>query len=335
LADILADEQGYVGLDASGTMYKSATTVKGAAPFDMEPIVPLYDAVHNTMAKIHFVLDKGAKDRLIVFIDGLLPPMKEVGAGTTRGTKRMKALNRLKEIYKDGVAGDYDEVKRLRKSIVYRREDFTAMIINECRELGVNFFAAPFEADWQLVSAQLDNLIDVIISDDSDLFIIGGDKIVTDLDYKTGKCCFYKRDEILQRASMGSGAYASELPALSNFLGNDYISNLYDVGEKTARKFMNDFTAATDNNERKAFIDTLQITRKWKKDSGDIADGFSTKFWSAYYLQKYAPVLDPKHTTRERMTTTSLETKFQEQTSNMLRTVLSGPCSVPICASRF
>jgi len=108
-------------------MYKSATTVKGAAPFDMEPMVPLYDAVHNTMAKIHSVLDKGANDRLIVFIDGLLPPLKEVGAGTTRGSKRMKALNRLKEIYIDGVAGDYDEVKKLRKSIVYRREDFTAL----------------------------------------------------------------------------------------------------------------------------------------------------------------------------------------------------------------
>jgi hypothetical protein len=89
---------------------------------------------------------------------------------------------------------------------------------------------------------------------------------------------------------MGSGAYASELPALSNFHGNDYISNLYDVGEKTARNFMNDFTAATDDNERKAFIDTLQITRKWKNGSGNNVDGFSTKFWSAYYLQKYAPV---------------------------------------------
>ena len=66
MADILTDKQGYVGLDVSGTMYKSATTVKGAAPFDMEPKVSLYDAVDKAMAKIQSVLDKG----LIVFVDG-------------------------------------------------------------------------------------------------------------------------------------------------------------------------------------------------------------------------------------------------------------------------
>ena len=184
------------------------------------------------MAKFQSVVDMGAKNRLMVFVDGLPPPMKEAGAGTTRESRRNTALERLDEIYSNGDADDYEEAKKLRTSIVYRREDLAAMIINECRKMGVKIFAAPFEADWQLVSAQVDNLIDVIISDDGDLFIIGGDNIVTDLDYETGECCFYKRDEILQRESMGSGVYANELPALSNFVGNDYISNLYNVGEK-------------------------------------------------------------------------------------------------------
>ncbi len=296
LVDILAATQGNVGLDVAGTIYKSATTEKGAATFDMKPMVPLYAAVDKTMDKIQSLLDKGAKDRLIVFVDGLPPPMKEEGAGTTRRRKREEAADRLKEIYGVGCADDYEEVKKLRKSIVYRREDLTAMIINECRKRGVKVFSAPFEADWQLVSAQLDNLIDVIISDDSDLFIIGGDKIVTELDYETGACCFYEREEILQRASMGSGAYAIELPALSNFLGNDYIDNLYNVGPQTARKLTEDFIASVDDNERKAFIDELQITKRWKNASVNFADGFSNKFWRAYYLQKHAPVfrLKPK-----------------------------------------
>ena len=59
---------------------------------------------------------------------------------TTRGRKQMKALNRSNEIYQDGVAGDYDEVKKLHESIVYRREDLTTMIIqyifrNQANEL--------------------------------------------------------------------------------------------------------------------------------------------------------------------------------------------------------
>ena len=232
LADILAGTQGNVGLDLSCTIYNCLCTVRGAGPFDSVPKVPLYDALNKIMAKVQSVVDMGAKNRLMVFVDGLPPPMKEAGAGTTRESRRNTALERLDDIYSNGDADDYEEAKKLRTSIVYRREDLAAMIINECRKMGVKIFAAPFEADWQLVSAQVDNLIDVIISDDGDLFIIGGDNIVTDLDYETGECCFYKRDEILQRQSMGSGVYANELPALSNFVGNDYISNLYNVGEK-------------------------------------------------------------------------------------------------------
>lgn len=133
-------------IDVAGTIYKSATTEKGAATFDMKPMVPLYAAVDKTMDKIQSLLDKGAKDRLIVFVDGLPPPMKEEGAGATRRGKREEAVDRLKDIYAVGRADDYDEVKKLRKSIVYRREDLTAMIINECRNRGVKVFSAPFEA---------------------------------------------------------------------------------------------------------------------------------------------------------------------------------------------
>ena len=68
---------------------------------------------------------------------------------------------------------------------------------NESRKLGIRVVSAPFDTDWQLIEAQRAGLIDVIISDDGDLFVIGGDNIVSELDYRTGTCCLYRREAVL------------------------------------------------------------------------------------------------------------------------------------------
>ena len=52
------------------------------------------------------------------------------------------------------------------------------MVKEECERLGINVvLCAPYEADFQPVETQNAKLVDIIISDDGDLFVLGGDKI--------------------------------------------------------------------------------------------------------------------------------------------------------------
>lgn len=204
--------------------------------------------------------------------------------------------------YEIGDLGNYDRVKELRKGIVYRRDDFTSLLIIECRKLKIKVFCSAFEADWQLIAAQEHaGLIDIIVSDDGDLFVIGGDIIVTELNYYTGSCCFYERKNILSRPSMGNGSYADELPALSSFLRNDFVKCLDGNGSSRTRALMDGWVKCSDS-ERHVMITTMEVTRKWHRDDEENAHGFSIKFWQSYYLQKYAPIF--------RLTPTSEKTKL-------------------------
>ena len=73
----------------------------------------------------------------------------------------------------------HEEVKKLRTGIVERREDFTASIARECRKLGIGVVCSAFEADWDLVQAQKSGMIDIVTSDDGDLFMLGADNVVS------------------------------------------------------------------------------------------------------------------------------------------------------------
>jgi len=202
----LKDLKGTIGVDASGWFHRSVHTQKGAAVYDMNPKVPLFDAFDKFMTLLNSVINtrENGEHEVILFMDGRSHPLKEANEGKRREQRLNTALNELKNIYEHGDAfGTYDTVKKLRTAIAKRRDDFTAMVAAECQKIGVHICCAPFEADWQLIEAQHAGLIDIILSEDGDLFVIGGDKIVTDIDYVTGECCLYERSDILQRESMG------------------------------------------------------------------------------------------------------------------------------------
>lgn len=131
--------------------------------------------------------------------------------------------------------------------------------------------------------------IDVIVSNDGDLFALGADKAVSELNYHTGECCYYVRDAILSRETMGGGSFKDELPALSCFLGNDFIDRLDGNGPVKIRELMQLFVTS-DLTARQQLIYRLGTSKKWNKDDSSYAVDFPEKFWHAYYLHMYAPV---------------------------------------------
>jgi 5'-3' exonuclease len=189
----ISEIPGVIGIDGSGMIYNALKTELGSAVFDVSPKVPLYNAKQKFVKDINCVTRNDRE--AIMFLDGRPHLVKRAGENRT---SRQEAMQRLCNEYNLGPLANYERVKSLRKQCVFRRDDFTLMIIDECGKRGIKVFCAPFEADWQLVAAQQAGIIDNIITDDGDLFVIGGDNIImTEVNYYTGRCCFYKRSEVL------------------------------------------------------------------------------------------------------------------------------------------
>ena len=150
-----------LGVDASGIMYRKMGTPRGAAPFDMTPEVPLFEAL-NAVIKDLRSLSSRSKKEITIFLDGRSHPMK-AGEEKIRNSERVASAEELQAIYSANMA-EYEEVRKLRTHIVKRREDFSVRLRDECRKLGMCVVRGPFEADWQLVEAQRAKLIDIIVN---------------------------------------------------------------------------------------------------------------------------------------------------------------------------
>jgi 5'-3' exonuclease len=290
----LSDVEGVLGVDTAAYLYRAVSTPNGAAVIDIGPYVPLYHAF-QTLCKMFTTIRVKHKKDILLAIDGRPHPMK---AATKRRRKQQReegsARTKLNKIYeaaaRDPAAADYSGAQRQRQNIAAPRDDLIAMLINWCKEVGIPYCCAPFEADWQLIALQQMNIINGIMTDDGDLFILGGDNIITDTCFTSGKCCIYRREDILARESMGSGAYADHLPALACFLGCDYIRRIEGNGPVNVRKIMAEWITLTTLEQQQKFIENMERSSRWKKADNQNAVGFAKQFWNAHNLFLHAPV---------------------------------------------
>ena len=63
------------------------------------------------------------------------------------------------------------------------------------------------------------------------------------------------------------------MPALSNFLGNDYIDRLDGNGPVAVRSLMGRFVDSQDDTEREMILEELEITKKWNRNDQRLAGG--------------------------------------------------------------
>ena len=57
----IGDIHGDVGVDVSGLFYRKMGTVRGAAPIDMTPPVPLFEAINAVMKDLRTLVERGRK----------------------------------------------------------------------------------------------------------------------------------------------------------------------------------------------------------------------------------------------------------------------------------
>lgn len=127
---------GRIGIDISIIMHRKMATKSGSAVVDMDPEVPLFEALRGVMKDLRFLKQTCGKD-VTVFFDGRAHPMK-AAEEMNRRQNRARALEELKNIYQEALPGSYDTVKMIRQKLAHRREDFTDRIANECNKLGIS-----------------------------------------------------------------------------------------------------------------------------------------------------------------------------------------------------
>ncbi|RDA91866.1 hypothetical protein CP533_3656 [Ophiocordyceps camponoti-saundersi (nom. inval.)] len=167
------------------------------------------------------------------------------------------------------------------------------VLIQELQKMGIPYVVAPYEADAQLVYLERHNLIDGIISDDSDLLVFGAKRLLTKLD-QYGNCIeVNRRDFCACRDVSLAGWSDAEFRRMAILSGCDYLENLPGVGLKTAYRLL-----------RKGRTPE-RVVRMLQFDGKRVSENYLTQFYQAELTFLHQWVFCP--TKRELVHLTELE----------------------------
>lgn len=105
------------------------------------------------------------------------------------------------------------------------------------RLFGIPYITAPMEAEAQCAELLSLNLVDAIITDDSDVFLFGGYRVFKNMfnQSKTVECF------LLSDLSRELGLDQGTLIRLAYLLGSDYVEGLPGVGPVVAMELLKEF----------------------------------------------------------------------------------------------
>ncbi|KAJ3377683.1 DNA repair protein rad2, partial [Entophlyctis sp. JEL0112] len=136
-------------------------------------------------------------------------------------------------------------------------------MIRECQELlklfGIPYLTAPMEAESQCAFLSSKNLVDGIITDDSDVFLFGGSYVYKNFFNQKKFVECYKAQKIEDVL----GLRREHLIALAYLLGSDYTEGIDGIGHVTGMEILIDFCGATDNFDSSHYLKGLGDFKDW------------------------------------------------------------------------
>lgn len=156
-----------------------------------------------------------------------------------RREKRMESKTIAERLWKSGEkrnAMDYFQ------KCVDVTPEMAKCIIDYCKNQGIAYIVAPFEADAQMVYLEKNGLIQGIISEDSDLLIFGSRRLITKLN-DFGECIEICRDDFnkLPHKFAMNKLSDQEIRVMVCLSGCDYTQGIPKVGLITAMKLVQRF----------------------------------------------------------------------------------------------
>lgn len=73
--------------------------------------------------------------------------------------------------------GQHAEARNLIKRSIYITHEMALKLIKECHKMNIDCIVAPYEADAQLAYLNINRIVDVVITEDSDLILFGCKKV--------------------------------------------------------------------------------------------------------------------------------------------------------------
>ena len=115
--------------------------------------------------------------------------------------------------------------------------DIAYKLIEELKKQNYKFIVAPYEADAQLAYLSRKGLVDVIITEDSDLLAFGAKRILYKLDFTTLNGYEICLDSIRETVSTGFNYFSHNMFLTTCVMaGCDYLPQIKGVGIKLAQK---------------------------------------------------------------------------------------------------
>lgn len=123
-----------------------------------------------------------------------------------------------------------DELFEQQKKEKRDSDEVTAVMIKEIQELlsrfGIPYITAPMEAEAQCAELIRLALVDGIITDDSDVFLFGGDRVYKNMFHEKNYVEFYESGTI----SRDLGLNRDRMIELAQLLGSDYTEGVKGIG---------------------------------------------------------------------------------------------------------
>ncbi|EKM58338.1 uncharacterized protein PHACADRAFT_193460 [Phanerochaete carnosa HHB-10118-sp] len=210
---------------------------------------------------------------------------------------QMRGRN-LDEVRKE-IDDEIRALKEQRKIAMRDSEDITHQMISQVmhgaemmlRLFGIPYITAPMEAEAQCAELLALGLVDGIITDDSDVFLFGGARVLKNMfnQSKTVECF------LLSDLGRELGLEREKLIRLAYLLGSDYTEGLPGVGPVVAMELLTEFSGS----------DGLHKFREWwrKVQSGrDTLEDNKSKFRKRFkkrFKELYLPEDWPNPTVRD------------------------------------
>lgn len=222
-----------VGIDISVWLHKYCHTDVVAMCMNSVPQYVPTELLAKLQSNHRLLVNEGITP--VYVFDGFRHPMKKV-ARVERDMRKNEAKEWLDEFYADGRANrPIDENRRdqaLRHLLNATNPDanIISMIVEWMVRDGIRFECALFEAEWQLVQLEKDNVIDALMTEDGDAVVLSGQTILFDVNFNKKEWKVCRQSDIVNGDSPLARYDPSVWPLILSAVGSDYHARVPNVG---------------------------------------------------------------------------------------------------------
>ncbi|KGO74592.1 XPG/RAD2 endonuclease [Penicillium italicum] len=217
-----------LGVDAYGWLHRGTV----ACSVDLVLENPTRKHIDFVLNRVRMLLFFGVKPYLVFDGDNL--PSK-AGTEQDRYKRRQESKTLGMELQRKGRMPEaYQEFQKAVDVTPY----MARQLIEELKQMNVQYVVAPYEADAQLVYLEQQGDIDGIISEDSDLLVFGAKRLISKLD-QHGECIEINRADFTACREVSLVGFSD--PDFRNMCilsGCDYLANIPKLGLKTAYRII-------------------------------------------------------------------------------------------------